>query len=343
MATSGDPWADNSDPMTGQAENWNNLEHLFRVAGPDRVSTSIKLMNSSSKEWGRTVIIARSDDFADALASGPLADVLDAPVLLSAPGSRIDARVLAAIDAGGFARVELIGGTGVFTEGARTQLEGLGYNVVRDRGVDRYETAVGIAKRTLQIGLDDPAVTKRNVNVYLATGVDFPDALAAGAAAADNDGVVLLTKDKVMEDFTYNFLTRQADTIHAKINGIEIHTVGGQAETAAKARIEDIADTNTGADRYATAAMLFGKYKNGINKVAIVSGEGFADGVVAGAWVANHDGALLLTKNAMLPAPTKAILATPTWADGDTDIVVVGGTGSVSPAVSAEIAELMTW
>ena len=31
------------------------------------------------------------------------------------------------------------------------------------------------------------------MNVYLATGTNFPDAMAAGAAAADNDGIVLLT------------------------------------------------------------------------------------------------------------------------------------------------------
>lgn len=343
LAGGATPYQDDEDcTMTSQASDWNNWHRLFRVAGQDRVNTAIKLMNSSTKHWGPEVIIARTDDFADALSAGPLADVLDAPILLSAPGNSIDSRVITAIHNKGFSRVTLVGGTGVFTEKARAQLEGHGWAVTRNRGVDRYETAVGIAKRAIKIGFDNPTVTPKNVNVYLATGVNFPDALAAGAAAADNDGVVLLTKDKVLEDFTYNFLVKEVETINPKVNGVEIHTVGGQAEAAAKSRIEDIADTNTGANRYATAAMLMGKYKNGIARIAVVSGEGFADGVAAAGWVANHDGALLLTRNAYLSPETDAALY-PYYDNTDVDIVVVGGTGSVSLNVSDQLADAMTF
>lgn len=343
MASAGpaDPFRDDNDGMSKQASDFNNLNRLFRVAGKDRVSTAIKLMNSSKKKWGKEVIIARSDDFADALSAGPLADVLDAPILLSAPGDSIDPRVVQAALDKGFKKVTLIGGTGVFTEKARAQAEGAGWTVTRNRGVDRYETAVGIAKRALNIGFLGN-VNKRSVNVYLATGIDFPDALAAGAAAADNDGVVLLSKDTAMEDFTYKFLTKQYKTVGPNVNGIEIHTVGAQAEAAAESRIEDIADTNSGANRYDTAAMLLGKYQRAPKKIAIVSGEGFADGVAAAGWVANHDGALLLTRNGFLSPETDAALD-PYYDETKVDIVVVGGTGSVSNNVSVQLASRMTF
>lgn len=340
------PYQDDADRIEDQYSIDNNLDNLFRVAGPDRISTSIKLMDSTSK-WDSArsndrAIIATSEDFADALSAGPLADVYDAPILLSKPGSAIDGRVVARLQAKGFDRVTLIGGTGVFTEGARAQLEAAGFDVDRQRGINRYETAVGIAKRTADL-VNGPGTTRRTINVYLATGVDFADAIASGAAASDNDGVVLLTKDAEVESFTYKFLTDERDRLPSWANGIEIHTVGGQAEKAAKsAGLEDIADTNTGKDRYATAAMLFGKYKNGIEKVAVVSGEGFADGVAAAGFAANHDGALLLTKNDSLTPITKSMLAT--VADTNVDVVVVGGTGSVSRNVSNQIAaELYTW
>ena len=335
------PYQDDADyAWTHFATNDGN-KNLYRVAGTDRVATAIKLMNATSKHWSDTVIIARSDNFADALASAPLADVKDAPLLVSAPGSSIDSRVLSAIKYR-FHKVILLGGTGVFTEAARAQLEGLGMFVTRMRGIDRYETAVGIAK----VVANDLAMRyraegwtfKKTVNVYLATGLAFPDAMGAGAAAADNDGVVLLTAGSKMSASTYKFLKKEWKTIPWFGNGIEIHTVGGAAEKAAKSSIEDIADTNTGADRYATAVMLANKFKHPVKKIAVASGETYADGVTAGAWIANHDGPLVLTANASLPKVVSNYLFK--FADGGADVVVVGGTGSVSRNVSAQIANL---
>lgn len=341
---------DDNDHMTWQWDNYSNTKRLFRVAGPDRIDTAIKLNKSSSKVWSNNCILARDDDFPDALAAAPLADVLDAPIYLTAPGDTVDARTVAAMKAqftslnprlNGCKNVYVLGGTGVITENATSKLWADGFAVTRLRGVDRYETAKNIAIETANKVMNEGA-NPRTINVYLATGKNFPDALAAGAAAADNDGVVLLTEDtKMNTEFTYKFLKRQYDTLMPGINGIEIHTVGGQAEAAARSSIEDIRDTNTGTDRYQTATKLFGKYHHSINKVAITSGETFADAITAGAWVANHDGALLLTENASLNGYTKTALTN--YYAGSTDIVVVGGTGAVSPAVSAQLGALMTW
>lgn len=339
--------ADPSDPMQDDPDRvsdvWSDAgnKDVFRVAGTDRVATAIKLMNATEKEWGDTVIIARSDIFPDALAAGPLADVLDAPILVSKPGSSLDSRVMDELEDSDFDRVILLGGTGVFTEDVREDLIEEGFEVERQRGVDRYETAVGIAKRVARELADrdvDGFTNRKSVNVYLATGTNFPDAMAAGAAAADNDGVVLLTYGAKMNSSTLDFLKSEWKRIPDFANGIEIHTVGRDAELAAKSSIDDIADTNTGRDRYHTAVLLASKFKHDPDTIAIASGENHADGVVAGGWVANHDGPLLLTANKSLPTVVKNYLFG--FADGDTDIVVVGGTGSVSRNVSEQIKDL---
>lgn len=352
MALPSDSYQDQPDPVAPQYSISNNLDNLFRVAGQDRISTAIALMNSSAK-WNDTqtndwVIVARSDVFPDALTAGPLADIHDAPILLTGPGG-IDSRVLTAITAKGFKHAILVGGTGVFPASAMQQIEttsvGAGH-VSQVGGVDRYQTAVKIAAAVgSQVSGD--GITPYTVNVYLATGVNFPDALAAGAAASDNDGVVLLTQDNVLDQgtqgYTYKFLSDQAGwNDYGYWNKREIHTVGGQAQAAAQsAGIEDVADTNTGADRYETAVMLAGKFKHTIDSVAIVSGEGFADGIAAGGWVANHDGPLLLTNNAHLNATTKAFINSKGWndVDGQVQVVVVGGTGSVSKTVTDELVQ----
>ena len=120
---------------------------VFRVAGTDRVATAIKLMNATDKDWGDTVIIARSDIFPDALAAAPLADVLDAPILVSKPGSSLDSRVM---DRAGGQRLRARDPPrrdGCLHRGRPRRPVDEDFEVERQRGVDRYETAVGIGKR----------------------------------------------------------------------------------------------------------------------------------------------------------------------------------------------------
>lgn len=371
LASVSGSYQDDPDNIQGQWSISDNLDNLFRVAGPDRISTSIKLMESTTKwadcgDWWNvkatdphalqmweencnTVIVASADDYPDALAAAPLADVYNAPVLLTHTGS-IDSRVLAAIGFHKFENAIIVGGTGIFPASAMQQLEAVvGVNDVQQvGGINRYETAVAIAKH---VGwrASGAGVNPWTVNVYLASGVNFPDALAAGAAAADNDGVVLLTANGGLEKFTEGFLEHQFNWNsifgHVVFNSVEIHVVGGPARTAVmNSDIENInpANVTVGKDRYQTATLLAGKFHHPIEKIAVVSGETFPDGVSAGAFVANHDGALLLTNNAYLNGYTKAFLTG--VADTNVDVIVVGGTGAVSKTVSQQlIDELYTW
>lgn len=354
-----DSYQDDPDTLSTQNSIDNNIDNLFRVAGPNRVDTSIQLMNASSKWDGNeneneTVIVARSDVFADALASGPLADVYDAPILLTGPGA-INQRVIDAINAKGFDNAILVGGTGVFPASAMQQLENVvgDENVQQVGGLNRYETAVDIAQR-VGYKASGLGVNPYHVNSYLATGENFADALTSGAAAADNDGVVLLTKDNSVPQVTMDFLTEQDgwNDINffgnelAVFNSQSLYTVGGQAERAVdNAGIENIVKNYTGTNRYETAVMVANDFHHDVETVAIASGEGFADGVAAGGWVANHDGPLLLTKNASLTNVTADYFHQHGFDSplADVDTVVVGGTGSVSRAVSDKLVSLWTY
>lgn len=359
FAAPSDSYKDDYDRLHSQYNFDNNLDDLFRVAGVDRISTAIQLMESNEKwdneQRNRTVIVASADKYADALASGPLADVYDAPVLLSHEGA-IDGRVLDAIDRKGFENVILVGGTGVFPASAMQQLEGVvGVGDVQQvGGLDRYETAVDIAQHVgwrVGGGLFNGTggVTPWHVNVYLATGTEFPDALSSGAAAADNDGVVLLTKGETVPKATRDFLEQRSgwNSIfgQAVFNSSELYTVGGAAERAVEADgIENVVASYTGTDRYDTAAIVAENFHHDIETLVIASGEGFADGVAGGAFAANRDGALLLTKHATLTNRTTKYLKdfqidSPL---SGTEVVVIGGDGSVSKNVSAQLTDLFT-
>lgn len=312
---------------------------IYRFAGPDRVSTALQAAMRTSivatpSGWGDTVIIATSDDFADALAAGTLADVLDAPVLLNPTGNSLRSDVRAYVNAN-FDNVILVGGTGVFGDSVRTSLEAAGHDVERIGGPNRYQTALQLGLQTVARA---DAGTYDNVNVFLADGHNFPDALAAGAAAAENDGVVLLTIgwDRI-DATTYGALT---------IGGLQDHesiiAVGGPAAAAAASGYQgdpiEVDHSVVGSNRYDTAVELADRFVGDAVNFVIASGENFPDGVVGGAYAGNVDGALLLTQQDRLTDVTGDYLESIRLEVEN--VFVFGGPGSVSPAVSRAIAEL---
>ena len=91
-------------------------------------------------------------------------------------------------------------------------------------------------------------------------------------------------------------------------------------------------------NRYETAALVADEYIGDAVNFVIASGENYPDAVVGGAYAANVDGALLLTKQDSLTNVTADYL------EGirlDVDnVFVFGGPDSVAPSVSVEIADL---
>lgn len=131
-----------------------------RVAGRDRVQTSIEVSKALSKTHPiDTVIIAGGHLFPDALSTVPLADVLDAPVLLNNEATYnqnvLHALVKAEVERlkaanGGQLKVVILGGDRAVGPNVARALEPIvGYhNIDRVAGDDRFETAYNIAADT---------------------------------------------------------------------------------------------------------------------------------------------------------------------------------------------------
>ncbi len=81
--------------------------------------------------------------------------------------------------------IVIVGGEAVISGAVETELINRGLNVQRIMGADRYETAVELAREYLP-----PAVEE----VFIATGLNFPDALAGGVLAAKRGSGVLLVR-----------------------------------------------------------------------------------------------------------------------------------------------------
>ncbi|MER3390608.1 MAG: cell wall-binding repeat-containing protein [Microcella sp.] len=146
-----------------------------RVSGADRYDTSRRLALDSYGGTGAPVVyLATGAGYADALAAGPAAASVDAPVVLVAGASRTaDAATLALLRQLGTGRVVIVGGSSAVSSGIQQSLVSAGLVVERISGTDRYATAALIA------GGHFPDAPRS----YLATGTGFADALSGGAAA----------------------------------------------------------------------------------------------------------------------------------------------------------------
>lgn len=312
-----------------------------RLGGGDRIDTAIAASKDiypdteANNSKASYVVVARYDVYADALAATPLAEVAgNAPILLTQPGKGLDDRVLAEIkrlnaENGDAALRVIIAGSekgAVSTAAEQELVSAVGSaNVFRVGGKDRYETATLIADviKTGKIGSTTlPGVSAiPTPKVYLARGDDFADALAAGAAAAQQGGVVLLTKGDSLEFFTGDYFNNNA------VASANVVAVGGSAVTAAGAKA---GVKLSGVDRYETAKLVAETFTAGSrDTAALASGQDFPDAVVAGAWAAANDAPVLLTKAAETSPFTTVYLT----ANGNADVTVFGLTGAVTKGV----------
>lgn len=287
-----------------------------RLAGSDRVHTAIAVAQSmfAKADTAGAVVLARDDQFADALAGTPLAVSHHAPILTTGP-SALDpdtkAEIVRVLAPGG--TVYVLGGPSAIDPGMDAVLQGLGYHVIRYGGPDRYATAAVIDR-----SLGQPHL------VLLANGDNFPDALSAGAAAAAHGGVVALTQGASMPAATAAYLAEHPSS--------SVLAVGGPAAAA-----DPAAPSIVGADRYATAALVAARLFASPSVVGLTSGSAFPDALFGGVQVAAAGGPMVLTSPGSLPAATAAYLHSD--ASHLTALLVYGGANAVSDQVVAAASQ----
>lgn len=163
-----------------------------RVAGATRYSTAEKVaertITAMGTAWDGTAFVATGASFPDALGASPLAAANGWPIYLLAPQTTTHDALIASMKDDGVDRVLVLGGTGVMSAALETKLKATFTSAKVDRlaGGDRYTTALAVACY---------GVTSAGLawdRVAIATGVNFPDALAGGALQGADGSVMLL-------------------------------------------------------------------------------------------------------------------------------------------------------
>jgi hypothetical protein len=262
------------------------MSAVSRLAGDDRIDTAVAIAGAAFPDGAaQAVVLARHDNFPDALAGTPLAAASGGPLLLTPPTAldpRTEAAVRRFLPPG--RTVYLLGGEGAIGPEVEAAIEQLGYTAVRYAGADRYETAVRIAE-----GLGRPT------RLFLTTGTNFPDALSAGAAAAEVAGAVLLTAGSSMPTATAAYLSAN-DTIPR-------FAVGSPAAAA-----DPEATSLSGVDRYETSRIVADRFFANPTFVGVASGANFPDALAGGAHAATRAAPLLLSPPDALAATVRDYL-----------------------------------
>jgi putative cell wall-binding protein len=294
---------------------------IVRLSGGDRILTAIAVSMNGFPTAGSAgaVVLARGFDvFADALAGTPLAVAKHAPLLLTSSDS-LDSRTLAEIQrvlpSGG--TVYVLGGLSALSSSIDASLSSAGFVVVRLAGADRFGTAVQIAA-----ALGNPT------KILEATGLNFPDALSAGAAAAKVGGAVLLTSDTTQAGATAGYLAAHPGDVR--------FAIGGEAAAA-----DPGATPIVGSDRFQTSARVAANFFSAPTVIAAALGTNFPDALSGGAFIGAKGGPLVLVlPSAPLPPDIQAYLSAnhTTIASG----FLYGGTGVVGEDVRTALSTVIT-
>lgn len=209
---------------------------VTRLAGLNRYETAAAVSSrfySSIYNGNYAVCIARGDAFPDALAGGPLCSTQRGPILLT-PSDALPEVVTHEIDSlqvtstGTF---YILGGEAAISPAIEQWLvnyvnPGADHDprVVRLAGADRFETAVEIYMRRSGCWAKV---------AFIATGRNFPDALAAGAPAAELDAPILLVDTTHIPSSTVAALVDLSPTT--------IYILGG--ESAVSTQVADALQT----------------------------------------------------------------------------------------------------
>ncbi len=305
-----------------------------RFAGNTRIETAIALANDAFPTGSTTVMLARADAFPDALAAAYLGGDRDAALLLTETDNPPQA-TLDALDALDATDIILLGGTAAISQSQQDALE-LSYQTTRIFGGTRYETAQRIALAGATVGTLPEAGNESNMvkTAILATGENFPDALAAGGLAFGAKVPLLLT--------TKDALHPAADSALDDLMIEQVILVGGTAAISdtVKTALEGKGLTVLrlfGDDRTGTAAAIADYTANVLgwdyDEVAIARGDNFPDALALAQVSAKTMAPTYLTRTPTLVG-TSTFEALQARCGQPTNVLVAGGTGAVSQDAS---------
>ena len=289
----------NADKQNTQQKE--KSQQTTRISGKDRITTSVEI-SKSAYTTSENVVLASGFNFADALSAGQLASALDAPLLLSSQ-NKLDSQTKNEINRLKAKKVFVVGGDNAISKsGVDTTLKSEKIDVTRLEGQDRYSTSQKVMEKTKEI--INPEY------LLIASGKNFPDALAATGFFVNHKSVMVLS-----------------DGVTYPESNLKEIAIGGKNQLPLKGFT---GKRVSGKDRYETALEIAKLSFDKNNNAILASGEVFADSLSAVSLTKKHNAPIVLTQSNSLTENAKKYL-------NGKNVFIVGGEKTVAKNILTNI------
>ncbi len=288
-----------------------------------------------------TVVLARADEYPDALAGTALAEEVDGPILLT-PSDGLAPELADELRRLGARSAYLLGGTAALGDAVAEQLRGLDIEPRRLAGPERFATAAAVLDEVVDLGgpVEEAVVA---LGGGRSDHDDYVDALAAGGLAGTARAPVLLVGPHELPEPTRDALSRHLPRGAQLILAGGAEAVGEDAAAALESAGYEVGRL-AGDDRYETAALLTTAALDrgaDLDPVLVATGRSFADALVS-APAAHHLGGLVLLVDPFdldrSPATRELVEERREEIGG---VLVMGDDGAVTDAVVDQLEALL--
>jgi putative cell wall-binding protein len=229
-------------------------------------------------------------------------------------------------DGCGVGTITVVGGEAAVSSDVYEDLDDLNGTdgIQRVAGADRYATAIAVAKAAAG-GSGCPG------NAILATGTDFPDALASGILIGALGGPIILNSGSALRADVKAYLTACAGTIYI-VGGTAAVPASIDAELAGMGKLtKRIAGANRAETAAAIAVAAAGGGAFTPANLVLVNGNSFADALGAGVFALRAGAPMLLVNAGSIPPATAGLHVAA--CNSVSGVWAIGGTAVVSAAV----------
>jgi subtilisin family serine protease/putative cell wall-binding protein len=183
-----------------------------RLAGANRYATAVAIATEVKAHGGGEVIVATGANFPDSLSISSYAAANGIPMVLVQENT-IPIEVLLYLGGLGPTKITIVGGTGVVSSTVESSLTQLKQDLTIRRfgGVDRFDTCAKI---------NQALYGNNSSTIFVATGFDFPDALAGSVLAGFNNAPIILVGPTQIPDAVLGYITQ--------LNHKKVVTLGGE-------------------------------------------------------------------------------------------------------------------
>lgn len=257
------------------------------LAGSNRHSTAVQV---SQKGWSsaENVVLVNDSAIADALAATPLAEELNAPILLTGK-NKLNSTTKSEIERLGAQNIYLIGGESVLSDNLSAEISGRTYRI---SGSSREKTALAIAKKINEL---NPVKTIAVVNGT--TGL--ADAVSIASVAAEKDMAIILSNPKSGVSLSKEFIYS---------NGIEKSYVIGRDKAVPNYVMSSLPGSErvSGSNRNDTNAKVIEKFypSNSLNNIYVAKNGSkntgqLIDALAVGVLAAKNSSPVLIVSNSL--------------------------------------------